>query len=444
MNNELATLYPAHFQSLCDRHDRALSASGYDSVVIHGGEQHMIFLDDLPYPFKPNPHFKAWVPVLKNPNCSIIYTPGRKPVLLYFQPVDYWHKAAASPSGFWVDYFDVRLIATPEDALKHFKADGDRSAYIGEPSDSFAAWGFAEQNPQNLLDRLHYERTWKTAYEIECMRRANAMAVRGHRAAERTWREGGSEYQIHLDYLRASTQSEAELPYGNIIALNENASILHYQHLERSQPAEDGRFSFLIDAGADFNGYASDITRTYSQRQDEFQQMIVAMDKAQQAICDEVRPGVDYRTLHLLAHQKVAEILSEFRIINVEPESAVELRITSSFLPHGLGHFIGLQVHDVAGFSADSDGSTIPKPDGHPFLRLTRVIEERQVFTIEPGLYFIESLLGELERSDNAKYVDWKRVELFRKFGGIRIEDDLVVTSEGAENLTREAFAGHA
>ena len=322
MDYELATLYPHHFQSLCERHDRALSATGFDAVVIHGGEQHMIFLDDMPYPFKPNPHFKAWVPVLKNPNCSIIYKAGSKPVLLYFQPVDYWHKPAASPSGYWVDHFDIRLIASPEEARKHIEAGRGRTAFIGESNDSFSSWGFAESNPKRLVDRLHYERTWKTPYEIECMRQANAMGVRGHNAAERTWRDGGSEYDIHLDYLRASTQSEAELPYGNIIALNENASILHYQHLERAKPEENDRHSFLIDAGADFNGYASDITRTYSHRADEFQQMIVAMDKAQQAICEEVRPGVDYRTIHLLAHQKVAEILAEFKIISVEPSSA--------------------------------------------------------------------------------------------------------------------------
>ena len=86
-------------------------------------------------------------------------------------------------------------------------------------------------------------------------------------------------------------------------------------------------------------------------------------------------------------------------------------------------------------------GGTIPKPEGHPWLRLTRVVEPGWCFTIEPGLYFIESLLGELQQSDNAKYIDWEKVDGHRKYGGIRIEDDIVVTDTGNENLTRDAFA---
>jgi Xaa-Pro dipeptidase len=154
---------------------------------------------------------------------------------------------------------------------------------------------------------------------------------------------------------------------------------------------------------------------------------------------------VNYPDLHMLAHRKVAELLREFGFVrSLDADGIVERRISSTFLPHGVGHFIGLQVHDVAGFAADALGTTIPKPEGHPYLRLTRVIEERQVFTIEPGFYFIPSLLAELKASGNAKYIDWEKVETFRKFGGIRIEDDVVVTAKGHENLTRKAFAATA
>ena len=90
---------------------------------------------------------------------------------------------------------------------------------------------------------------------------------------------------------------------------------------------------------------------------------------------------------------------------------------------------------------ADRTGATIPKPEGHPYLRLTRVVDPGMIFTIEPGLYFIDSLLGKLRASDAAKYVDWERVDTFRRFGGIRIEDNIVITETGNENLTRAAFA---
>jgi Xaa-Pro dipeptidase len=100
-----------------------------------------------------------------------------------------------------------------------------------------------------------------------------------------------------------------------------------------------------------------------------------------------------------------------------------------------------LQVHDVGGFMADRSGQTIPVPDGHPYLRLTRVVDTGMFFTIEPGLYFIESLLGDLQKSANTKHVDWAKVDAFRKYGGIRIEDDILITENGHENFTRAAFA---
>jgi Xaa-Pro dipeptidase len=168
------------------------------------------------------------------------------------------------------------------------------------------------------------------------------------------------------------------------------------------------------------------------------------MDRMQLDLCDAVKPGVNYPDIHRKAHRGVATILSEFGFVKLGADAIVDRGISSTFLPHGVGHFLGLQVHDVAGFMADASGRSIPKPDGHPYLRLTRVIEPRMIFTIEPGLYFIESLLAELQQGPHAKDVDWQKVDAFRKFGGIRIEDDVVVTDSGHANLTREAFAAGA
>jgi Xaa-Pro dipeptidase len=151
---------------------------------------------------------------------------------------------------------------------------------------------------------------------------------------------------------------------------------------------------------------------------------------------------VNYPDLHLLAHQKIARILADFQFVkDLDVNGIVEKRISNVFFPHGLGHFLGLQVHDVGGFQKDALGTCIAKPEGHPYLRLTRVVEPSHVFTIEPGFYFIETLLADLKNSGNAKYINWTKVDNFRQFGGIRIEDDVVVTDNGHENLTRQAFA---
>jgi Xaa-Pro dipeptidase len=438
MQDKLAALYPKHLATLKERWDEALTQSGFDRAAIFAGSPHMIFLDDMPYPFKVNPHFKAWVPVLDNPNCILLYTPGERPLLAYYQPVDYWHKPAEDPTGYWVGEFDIRSVPALSDAKALLPRQG-RTALIGENPADLAGWPFAEVNPKKLLDHIHYDRSHKTAYEIECMRVANSRGARGHRAAERAFRAGASEYEIHVEYLKATSHAEHELPYGNIIALNDHGAILHYQHLVRNGAKE--RHSFLIDAGATMNGYASDITRTYSARDDEFQELIDAMDSAQQEICAAVRPGVDYPDLHMMAHRHVAALLVRFGFVDLPEEEIVRRGISSTFLPHGVGHFIGLQVHDVAGFLTSCRGDVRTAPEGHPFLRLMRVVEENQVFTIEPGFYFIPSLLADLQKSADGRHVRWEKVDRFRKYGGIRVEDDLAVTASGAENLTRNAFA---
>jgi Xaa-Pro dipeptidase len=438
---KLSTLYRAHITVLKLRHDHALEATNFDHLVIFAGAQHVAIFDDYLYPFKVNPHFKWWVPVVDNPHCMLVYTPGAKPKLVYYQPVDYWYKPADTPGGWWVAPFDIEIIRTPDEAKKFVPTSG-RVAFIGEWDDAFKAWGKLEPNPPALLSRLDFDRAWKTEYEIECIRAANVAGVRGHDAAEKAFRAGESEFEIHLAYLRATLLAEEELPYSNIIALNDHSSVLHYVQHIRERPDRKKHHSFLIDAGASYNGYASDITRTYSEKKDEFHDLIKAMDEMQQSICDEVKPKVNYPDLHMLAHKGVAAILVKFKFIkDLDADGIVKKRISSTFLPHGVGHFLGLQVHDVGGFLKDALGACIPKPEGHPYLRLTRVVEASHVFTIEPGFYFIEPLLAELKTSENAKYVNWKKVDDFRKYGGIRIEDDVVVTNTGHDNLTREAFA---
>lgn len=440
MDDALATIYTAHVTMYKLRHDIALAESKFDHAVIYSGGLHYQFVDDMPYPFKVNPHFKAWAPVTDNPNCFIVYTPGFKPKLLYYQPVDYWHKVAGTPTEAWVEKFEIILIADPAEAKRHIPKG--RIAFIGEWNPEFATWGDLTPNPEALINSLHFDRARKTEYEIECVRRANVRGARGHVAAERAFRDGASEYEIHLAYLRGADHVEEEVPYGNIIALNENGATLHYYHHGRKQFDERERHSFLIDAGASYNGYACDITRTYSQRQDEFQELINALDRKQLELVEACLPNTNYIDIHLLAHRKVAELLVDFRFVRgLDVDGVVETRISSTFLPHGVGHFLGLQVHDVGGFMADRTGATIPKPEGHPYLRLTRVIDPGMIFTIEPGLYFIDSLLGELRKGDAAKHIDWERVDSFRRFGGIRIEDNVVVTEIGNENLTRDAFA---
>ena len=239
-------LYPAHLSTLKERVDDALHRSGFEHLLVASGVERMRFLDDMPYPFKVNPQFKYWLPLTRHPNCWISYTPGAKPILAYYQPDDYWHVPASAPEGDWVEHFDIRILRTPEDAVKHLASSGKR-AIIGD-SDA-ALPGLVPNNPAGLLAQLHFNRACKTQYELSLMRLAQRKAVRGHVAARDAFRAGGSEAQINSAYLSAAHHTDSDVPYNNIVALNENGATLHYQYKDFVAPAQHR--SLLIDAGAE-------------------------------------------------------------------------------------------------------------------------------------------------------------------------------------------------
>lgn len=431
-------LYADHLDVLVRRADEALARGGFDHLVVPSGRLHYQAFDDRDYPYAVNPQFKAWLPLTRVPDSWLIHTPGRRPQLVYHQPHDYWHAVPAAPNGWWVEHFDIHVIRTPEQALALLPKDPARCAILGEAQSALG--GFAPNNPQPVIDYLDYQRAFKTPYEIALMRQAQVHAVRGHRAAAAAFHAGASEFAIHMAYCSAVDQDCNELPYGNIIALNEHAAVLHYTDLGRAAP-QPAR-GFLIDAGASACGYASDITRTHAAAgHDEFQALIDAVDAAQRGMCAAVRSGFDYKQLHVDAHLALMGILKDFGVITVSPEAALASGVSAAFFPHGIGHLIGAQVHDVAGFAASDRGGRIERPAGHPYLRMTRVLEPGMVVTIEPGVYFIDMLLDEVKKAGNAASVNWARVDFFRPYGGIRIEDEVLCTDGEADNLTRPVFA---
>jgi Xaa-Pro dipeptidase len=435
--DRLVNTYAAHINTLQLRTKSVLAREGLDGLIIHSGQAKRQFLDDMDYPFKVNPQFKAWLPVIDNPHCWLIVNGVDKPKLIFYRPVDFWHKVPDEPNDFWAEYFDISLLKSAELVEQQLPYDKEGFAYIGEYIEVAKALGFSAINPEGVLSYLHYHRAYKTEYELICLREANRRAVLGHQAAKDAFYASGSEYDIQHSYLMATQHTENQMPYGNIVALNKNCAILHYTHLEVAKPEKHR--SFLIDAGASFHGYAADITRTYDfLKTGQFAELISALNTHQQALCAGLKPGIKYGELHLDCHQRIAQLLSEFKIVNLSADAIIEKGISSTFFPHGLGHHLGLQVHDVGGFMADERGTHQAAPEGHPFLRCTRQIEANQVFTIEPGLYFIDSLLADLAQSENNQYINWQTVEAFKPYGGIRIEDNVIVHQDRNENMTRE------
>jgi Xaa-Pro dipeptidase len=294
-------------------------------------------------------------------------------------------------------------------------------------------------NPKELMTLLDYARAVKTPYELACLRKASELGARGHAAALAAFQRGGSEYDAQMSYLQACQQREEEMPYNNIVAYNENAAVLHYQHLQRTAPSP--LRSFLIDAGAQYRGYAADITRTYARSSGRFAELVKAMDKAQLTLCDEIVAGRDYRDVHLSAHRVLGDVMHKVGLTKICGQAAVEAGVTGVFFPHGIGHLLGAQVHDVGGVMGDAKGNERERPKGHPYLRLTRMLEPGVVVTVEPGIYLIDSLLAAAHADERRAHIDWGVVEELKPYGGVRIEDNVAATAAKPENMTRDAFA---
>lgn len=445
---ELPKLFAAHLQQLQQRCETLLAAQGFEALAIAAGVEKYSFLDDRAYPFQANPHFLHWAPLTQHPGSWLLVRPGRKPLLAYLQPEDYWHAPPAAPSGYWTAAFDIELLRTPEQLASRLTGLAPaRTAVIAEAD--AAIEGFRPNAPEALLAALHHARGIKTAYELVLMRASSRRAALGHLAARAAFEAGGSEADIHGAYLSASGQAERHLPYGNIVGLGAHGAVLHWQHQD-PLPPEQPR-SLLIDAGASCAGYASDITRSWlhpdcapGAAREDFAALLSGMEALELALVDEVRDGHDYVEIHLSAHRRIAQLMIDTGLLRgVSAEAAVQQGISRCFFPHGIGHLIGIQVHDIAGLQIDAAGTRRERPSGHPYLRLTRQLEAGMVVTIEPGLYFIPMLLAELKAGAMAAHVDWARVDAMRPFGGIRIEDDVACRGPGQapENLTREAFA---
>jgi Xaa-Pro dipeptidase len=429
-------------RALCARTDEALRHCGYDALLLHAGVPAVAFVDDYHLPFKVHAPFKAWAPLPRAPDSFIYYAVGQQPMLVLHQPADYWEKPPARPDTYWSPHFDVRVSTDRKSARALLPQDLTRTAFVGTAFPELVDFGVGAVNPEHLMHRLDYARAAKSEYEVACLRAASHSGARGHLAAARAFAAGATEFEIELAFLAACGLREQELPYNPIIALNEGGAVLHYQLLERAKPA--AHHSLLIDAGTEFAGYASDITRTYSYRDAEFAALVGRFDRLQQELCAKVRAGLDWRDFQDAAFVAIAQFLREADVIKCSSAEAIDTGIVAVFYPHGIGHLLGLQVHDVGGTQGSAEGAQIARPARHPFLRLTRKLEAGFVVTVEPGVYFIEQLLAQARADSRAAQINWSRVEALKKFGGIRIEDNVVALAGGNENMTRAAFASAA
>jgi Xaa-Pro aminopeptidase len=356
---------------------------------------------------------------------------------------------AFDPHEGWVDFVDP---VTPEELLWSGMPPQDE----GVPVAQLAAWLDARKGrriaclgvPVPEVDSdspleadvryvLNHVRRQKDDLELARMRVAASATRDGFAALVPLIEPGRSERELQIEleaeFLRGGADS---LAFDTIVAAGSNSAVLHFAPTERRIAQGD---LVLVDAGGEYRGYASDVTRTYpatgtfTPAQAELHALVQAAGEAATARCTS---GIEFRDLHRVAALVIADGLVEFGLLRGRAEPLLESGAVTLFFPHGVGHMVGLGVRDAGEVLRGREDTTEP---GFPRLRVDLPLLPGHVVTIEPGIYFVPAILVDPRaRERHRDAVDWERVDGLLGFGGIRIENNVLVTDHGYEVLTAE------
>ena len=442
---------------------RRRPAAARGMVVLQGGEQAWEYDTDRQLPFMQESFFQYLFGV-REPGFygAVEVESGRSLLFMPRLPEDYaWWMGRIQPPGWFRERYEVDAVHYVDEMAELLGRIGPARLLLleGPNSDSgrraqparFDGLERFETDEELLHPELVECRVVKSPGEIELLRWVNRISSDAHAEVMRRCRPGMMEYQLeswflHEVYTRGGCRFTA---YTCICGCGPHASVLHYGHqgAPNDGPLGNGDV-FLNDSGAEYHGYASDITCSFpvNGRFSGDQRAIYdAVLAANLAVQRAMKPGVTWPQMHRLAERVVAERLLALGLLRGSLEELLGNHVPALFMPHGLGHLIGLDVHDVGGYP---EGTQRIDEPGIRALRCGRELKPGMVLTVEPGIYFIDALLDPaLADPGTARFLDAGALARFRGFGGVRIEDDVLVTASGSENLTtlpREADAVEA
>lgn len=426
-------------------------------VLLQGGEEQYQYCTDNLLLFRQESYF-AYLFGVNEPGFfgAIDIATCRVYLFIPRLPSDYaiW-SGKIQPPAYFKDKYRVDAVYycdELEDTLRQF-CEGERYPLLyllyGLNTDSnsyckpasFQGIEKFETDLETLHPILAECRVFKSHYELDLLRYVNTISSEGHVEVMRAARSGMKEYQLeslflHYVYTNGGCR---HVSYTCICATGENSAILHYGHAAapNDRTIKDGDMA-LFDMGAEYHFYDSDITcsfpinGTFSNDQRIIYQAVL---DAQRRVISAIKPGVSWIEMHKLAELTILGALVKAGILNGDLEKMMEQRLGAIFMPHGLGHFLGLDTHDPGGYP---QGLERPQEPGLKSLRTSRVLQEGMVITVEPGCYFIEMLINQaMGNPETACFINEKELERFKQFGGVRLEDDIVVTAKGCENLTK-------
>ncbi|KAL9603938.1 MAG: hypothetical protein Q9219_000876 [cf. Caloplaca sp. 3 TL-2023] len=378
------------------------------------------------------------------PDCHLVYELSTSNLTLFIPPLN-------PDSVIWSG-----LPLLPEEALKKYDIDAclttsDLPSYLSnltkndpKPVFYFKTGCTLSEHTLNLATHpadykllqpaINECRVTKDSYEIALLRKANDVSARAHAAVLNAIPSATNEQDLEATFIASCISSGAKhQAYHGIFGSGENAATLHYQ--QNNQPLE-GRRNILVDAGAERECYCSDVTRTIplsGKFDTESRAIYEIVQRMQDAAFKLLRAGVKWEDLHVRAHEVAVDGLLALGILrNGTEEELLKQRISVAFFPHGLGHYLGMDTHDTGGNPDYTDKDIIFR-----YLRIRGEIPEGGVVTVEPGVYFCRFIVEPYLKDERTKkYIDEGVLERYWAVGGVRIEDDVLVTKDGYENLT--------
>ncbi|KAJ2899529.1 hypothetical protein IWW38_000936 [Coemansia aciculifera] len=417
------TVYPAkqHFAAVAAH----LGASS-GVILVNGGETLIHPDSDTEYIFHQDSNF-YYLSGIAEPSFAAAYDISTRTAILFVPHV-------SADEAVWV--------GVPPSLEEYRVAHGFDAAHYTNEVDAVVSSLKANEvfklpESDKLRKAVHEARVFKDDCEIAIMRRANQISSAAHTTLMKEAKLGMNEAELRGRFVGlVLAQGCSYEAYGSIVAGGRNAAVLHYTKNNMALGADD---VVLVDAGGTYGNYASDITRTwpvgprFSDKAREIYAIVLDMQKAVISAC---APHKQWEDMHALAARVAAEGLLRLGMLTGDLESIVENFVVGYFMPHGIGHLIGIDTHDVGGYPAGTE--RIDKP-GLRYLRARRELLPRMAFTVEPGLYFVDAILAEAKATPAvAQHINFDVVASYRSVGGVRIEDNIVITESGNENLTSE------
>jgi Xaa-Pro dipeptidase len=293
-------------------------------------------------------------------------------------------------------------------------------------------------NSTVLKEAIAESRIRKNDSELRLMQKACDISCEAHIALMKAIKPGqGTEWKYaSLFEYESRLRGGKFQAYNAIVGGGLNPAVLHHYTNDEPFPTDPNAF-VLVDAGCEYHCYASDITRTFpigGVFRDEYKTIYEIVLESNQTVIDSLKPGVEWEDMHRLASLVILRGLVKAGILVGDEEELVKNHVAALFLPHGLGHSLGIDVHDAGGYPFGVE--RIDEP-GIRYLRMRRKLEEGMVVTVEPGIYFVNVLLDNaLQDPDMSRFLNADVLKRYRKVGGVRIEDDVLITSTGTLVLT--------